>query len=84
VYELVELYTFIYTDTNEATALVRDCRQGSYCWLEVSVHLEGLATGQLVFPVVFLVPRANAELVYKIGATLNAFHAVVPNIKLKI
>jgi hypothetical protein len=37
------------------------------CWLEVSLHPEGPATGQLKsrFSVVFLGPRANTEFVPK-------------------
>jgi hypothetical protein len=39
------------------------------CWPEVSLHPEGPATGQLDhgFSLVFLGPRANAELVPKFG-----------------
>ena len=49
-----------------------DCCQGSYCCLEVSKHPEVSATGQLAFVLFFLGPRANAELVTKIGVALYA------------
>jgi hypothetical protein len=45
------------------------------CWLEVSTHPEGPATGQLV---VFLGPRANAGLVPKLHVALHASHAALP------
>jgi hypothetical protein len=50
------------------------------CWLEVSLHPEGPATGQLDqgFPLVFLVPTANAELVPKFHVALHASHAALP------
>jgi hypothetical protein len=50
------------------------------CWLEVSLHPEGPATDQLDqgFSVVFLGPRANAELVPKFHVALYASHAAVP------
>jgi hypothetical protein len=49
-------------------------------WLEVSLHPEGPATGQLdkVFPVVFLDPKSNSELVHKVHITLLASHASLP------
>jgi hypothetical protein len=55
------------------------------CWLEVSLHPEGPATGQLDqdVSVVFLCPRANAELVPKFHVALHATHAALPMITLK-
>jgi hypothetical protein len=52
------------------------------CWLEVSLHPEGPATGQLDqgFSVVFLGPTANAELVPKFHVALHASHAALPMI----
>jgi hypothetical protein len=47
------------------------------CWLEVSLHPEGPATGQLG-------PRANAELVPKFHVALHASHAAFPMVTLKI
>jgi hypothetical protein len=57
------------------------------CWLEVSLHPEGPATCQLekvLFSVVFLRPRANAELVPKFHVALYASHAALPMVTLKI
>jgi hypothetical protein len=56
------------------------------CWLEVSFNLEGLVTGQLdqVFSVVFLGPRANAELVPKFHVALHASHAALSVVTLKL
>jgi hypothetical protein len=55
------------------------------CWLKVSLHLEGPATGQLArLSVVFLGPRANAELVPKFHVALHASHATLPIVTLKI
>jgi hypothetical protein len=50
------------------------------CWLEVSTHPEGPATGQIhqVFSVFFLSPRANAELVPKFHAALHAPREALP------
>jgi hypothetical protein len=53
------------------------------CWLEVSLHSKGPATGQR-FSVVFLGPRANAELVPKSHVALHASHAALPMVTLKI
>jgi hypothetical protein len=57
----------------------------SDCWLVVSLHPEGPATGQLYqgFPVVFLGPRANAELVPTFQVALHASHAALPMVTLK-
>jgi hypothetical protein len=49
------------------------------CWLEVSLHSEGRSTGQLdqgVY-VVFVGPRANAELVPKFHVALHASYAAL-------
>jgi hypothetical protein len=56
------------------------------CWLVVSLHPEGPATGQLDqgLSVVFLGPRANAELEHKFHATLHASNAALPMVTLKI
>jgi hypothetical protein len=47
------------------------------CWLEVSLHPEGPAPGQLdqKCSAIFLGPRANAELVPKFHVALHASHA---------
>jgi hypothetical protein len=49
------------------------------CWLEVSLHLEGAGTCQLDkgFFVVFLGPRANAELVPKFHVPLYVTHTAL-------
>jgi hypothetical protein len=49
-------------------------------WLEVGLHPQGPATGQLdeVLSVIFLGPRANAELVFKFHIALHASHAALP------
>jgi hypothetical protein len=52
-----------------------------------SQHLEGNATGQLNkgFPVVFLSPRANAELIGKFHVALHLSHAApLPQVKGKV
>jgi hypothetical protein len=55
------------------------------CWLEVSLHLEGPATGQFDQGfLVFLGPRANAELVPKFHVALHASNAALPMVTLKI
>jgi hypothetical protein len=56
------------------------------CWLEVGLHPEGPVTGQLDqgFSVVFLGPRANAELVPKFHVALHASHAALRIVTLKI
>jgi hypothetical protein len=55
------------------------------CWLEVSLHPEGPATGQLdQDSVVFLGPRANAELVPKFHVALHVSHAALPMETVKI
>jgi hypothetical protein len=58
----------------------------SDCWLEVSLHPEGPATGQLNqgFSVVFFGPRSNIELVPKFHVALHASHAVVLTVTLKV
>jgi hypothetical protein len=58
----------------------------SDCWLEVSLHPEGPATGQLEqrFSVIFLGPRANAVLVPKFHVALHASRTAVQMITLKI
>jgi hypothetical protein len=58
----------------------------SDCWLEVSLHLEGPATGptRSRFSVVFLGSRANSELVPKFHNPLHAFHAALPMVALEI
>jgi hypothetical protein len=52
----------------------------SDCWLEVSLHPEGPATGQLDqgFSVVFLCHRANAELVPRIPRCTACFTCSPP------
>jgi len=62
-----------------------DCRYGSCVWtpdgwLEVSVHQEGPAAGQLYqsFPWFYLGPRANAETVSKIHFALCTSYAEPP------
>jgi hypothetical protein len=52
------------------------------CWLEVSLHPEGPATGHSIK--VFLGPKANSELVPKFHVALHASHAVLPIVTLKI
>jgi hypothetical protein len=52
------------------------------CWLEVSLHPEGPATGQLDQG--FLGPKANAELLPKFDVALHASHAALPMVTLKI
>jgi hypothetical protein len=52
------------------------------CWLEVSLHREGPATGQLDQS--FLGPRANAELVPKLHVALYASHVALPMVTLQI
>jgi hypothetical protein len=54
------------------------------CWLEVSLHPEDPATGQLEQGEAFLLPRANAELVPKFHVALYASHAALPMVTLKI
>jgi hypothetical protein len=57
------------------------------CWLEVSLHLEGPATGwptRSRFSVVFLGPRANAKLVPKFHVALYASHVALPMVTLNI
>jgi hypothetical protein len=59
------------------------------CWLEVGLHPDDPATGHLDqgFPwlsVIFLGPRANAELVSKFHVALHASHAPIPMVTLKI
>jgi hypothetical protein len=56
------------------------------CWLEVSLHSEGPATGQLDqgFPWLSFVPRSNAELVPKFHVALHAIHAALPMVALEI
>jgi hypothetical protein len=56
------------------------------CWLEVSLHSEGPATGQLDqgFSVVFLGPRANAELEHKLHIALHASHTALTMVALEI
>jgi hypothetical protein len=51
------------------------------CWLEVSLHPEGPATGQLDQG--FLGPRANAELAPEFQFALQASHAALPRVTLK-
>jgi hypothetical protein len=51
------------------------------CWLEVSLHPEGPATCLLDQA---LCPKANAELVPKFHVALNASHAALPMVTLKI
>jgi hypothetical protein len=55
------------------------------CWLEVGLHPEGPATGQLDqgFAVVSLGPRASPELVPKFHVALHAFHAALPMVTIK-
>jgi hypothetical protein len=55
------------------------------CWLDVSMHLEDPATGQLDqgFPWFSLVSRANAELVPKFCIALHASHAAIINDNIK-
>jgi hypothetical protein len=49
------------------------------CWLEVSLHPEGPAIGQQSrLSMVFLGPRANAELVPKFHVALHGSHAAFP------
>jgi hypothetical protein len=57
----------------------------SDCWLEVSLHPQVPATGQLDqgFYVVFLGPRANAELVPAFRVILLASHAALPMVTSK-
>jgi hypothetical protein len=59
------------------------------CCLEVSLHPKGLAISQLDqrspwFSVVFLGPRANAELVPNFHVELHASHAALLMVALKI
>jgi hypothetical protein len=56
------------------------------CRLEVSLHPEGPATGQLDqgFSMVFLGPRENTELVPKFHVALHVSHAALPMVTLKI
>jgi hypothetical protein len=48
------------------------------CWLEVSLH-----PTRSGFSVVFLGPRANAELVHKFHVALHASHAALPMVTFK-
>jgi hypothetical protein len=56
------------------------------CWLEVSLHPEGPATGQLDqgFPWFSLVPEQMLELVPKFHVALHAFQAALQMVTLKI
>jgi hypothetical protein len=50
------------------------------CWLEVGTYREGKPCDRQIgsrVPVVFLGPRANAELVPKFHVALHASHAVL-------
>jgi hypothetical protein len=60
--------------------------QVSDYWLEVGLHPKVPATGQLeqVFSMIFLGPRANAELVPRFHVALHASHAALPMVTLKI
>jgi hypothetical protein len=53
------------------------------CWLEVSLHPESPATGQLDLGFPYF-PRANAELVPKFLVALHASHAALPMATLNI
>jgi hypothetical protein len=55
------------------------------CWLVVSLHLEGPATGQLDqgFPWFSFRPRANAQLVRKFHVALHASHVALPMVTSK-
>jgi hypothetical protein len=55
------------------------------CWLEVSLHPEGPATGQLdQVSVVFLGPRTNAKLEPKFHVVLQGSHAALPMVTLPL
>jgi hypothetical protein len=50
------------------------------CWLEVSLHPKILRpANSIMFSVVFLDPKANAELVSKFHVALHASHAALQN-----
>jgi hypothetical protein len=56
------------------------------CWLEVSLYPEGPGDWPTSsrLSVVFLGPRANAELVFKFHVALHISHAALPIVTLKI
>jgi hypothetical protein len=56
------------------------------CWLEVSLHPEGPATGRVDsgFFMVFLGPRANAELIPKFHVAMRPSNAVLPMVNFKL
>jgi hypothetical protein len=50
------------------------------CWLEVNLHQEGSASGELgqVFPCFVFGPTGNAVLVPKFHVALHASHSALP------